>query len=188
MLKSIEEIGEWVEITGFRDVEVRSAEEFLKAITMEKQSDVAVQFFNADLVATWQHLYFAAVNALLAFRNRENISRSLEVEVILYASAERQIRKAIEFMGVKRGSANIAVVLIAKKPESTKIALSAVTKCIGSEPNETVLKLSKEKTKLIRKAFDISKTEIETVAEKNQIEQALVDLVIEKMALLPTQI
>ena len=51
-----------------------------------------------------------------------------------------------------------------------------------------MLKLSKEKTRLIRKAFDVSKTEIETVAEKNQIEQALVDLVIEKMALLPTQI
>jgi tRNA threonylcarbamoyladenosine modification (KEOPS) complex Cgi121 subunit len=188
MLKPIEEIGEWVEITGFRDVSIGSAEEFLKTITAEKRSDVSVQFFNADLVATWQHLYFAALNALLAFRNRENISRSLEVEVILYASAERQIRKAIEFMGVKRSSANIALVLIAKKPESATIALSAVTKCIGSEPDETVLKLSKEKTKLIRKAFDISKTEIETVAEKNQIGQALVDLVIEKMALLPTRI
>jgi len=49
--------------------------------------EVEVQLFDASLVTTWEHLYFAALDSLTAFRNRENISRSLAMETMLYASA-----------------------------------------------------------------------------------------------------
>jgi tRNA threonylcarbamoyladenosine modification (KEOPS) complex Cgi121 subunit len=147
-----------------------------------------VQFFNAELVATWQHLYFAALSALSAFRNKENISKNLAMEVMLYASTQRQIRKAITLVGVKCGSANMAVVVIGETPDSVKTVLSAVSKCIGAEPDETVLELSNGKMQSIRKAFDISERELETIVEKNNFEQALVNLVVERIALLPTQL
>ena len=74
MLKHFEEFGEYVEITGFSSVQIEDAEGFLKA-TRREQQETAVQFFNAELVATWQHLYFAVLNALTAFRNKSNISK-----------------------------------------------------------------------------------------------------------------
>ena len=80
MLKYFEEFGEYVEITGFSNVEIEDAEGFLKATRMEQQG-TAVQFFNAEFVATWQHLYFAALNALTAFRSKRNISKNIAMEV-----------------------------------------------------------------------------------------------------------
>jgi len=188
LLKYIEEHGKYVEITGFRNVKIEDAEEFLKAIRKEKQQNTAVQFFNAELVATWQHLYFAALNALTAFRNKGNISKNVAMEVMLYASAQRQIRKAIELVGVKCDSANMAVVIVGETPDSVQTVLHTVSKCIGAKPDETALELSKGKIRSIRRAFDISERELETVMKKNNLEQALVNLVVERMALLSTQL
>ena len=187
MLKHIEEAGKYVELTGFRNVSVNDAEEFVKAARGETPQTAWVQFFDAELVATWQHLYFAVLNALLAFRNERNISKSVAMEVMLYASAQRQIRKAIQLIGVKRDSTNVAVVIIGENPDSVKAVLSAVSKRIGAEPDETVLELTKEKTHRIRKAFEISANELEAVMEKKNTNQALVNLVIERTALLSTQ-
>jgi tRNA threonylcarbamoyladenosine modification (KEOPS) complex Cgi121 subunit len=188
LLKYIEEDEKYAEITGFRNIKIEDAADFLKAIRKEQQQNTAVQFFNAELVATWQHLHFAALNALTAFRNKSNISKNVAMEVMLYASAQHQIRKAIELIGVKPDSANMAVVIIGETPASIKTVLSAVSKRIGAEPDETVLELSKGKMQSIRRAFDISEKELETVMKKNNLEQALVNLVIERVALLSTQL
>lgn len=186
MLKSIPEARRYVEITGFRNVTISNAELFLKHIRREKHQSVDIQFFNAELVATWEHLYFATLNALLAFKNRTNISRNLEIETLLYASAQRQIRKAIELMGFKQELTNIAVTIIGENPETINAALSSISTHIGTQSDDTVLELSGNKIRHINEAFDISETEIETVIEKTGADQTLVDLVLERMALLPT--
>jgi KEOPS complex subunit Cgi121 len=188
LLKHIEEAGKYVELTGFRNVSVNDAEEFVKAAREETPQTAWIQFFDADLVATWQHLYFAVLNALLAFGNERNISKSVAMEVMLYASAQRQIRKAIQLIGVKRNSTKVAVVIIGENPDSVKAALSSVSKRVGAEPDETVLELTKEKTQRVRKAFEISAKELEAVREEENTKQALVDLVIERTALLSTQL
>jgi tRNA threonylcarbamoyladenosine modification (KEOPS) complex Cgi121 subunit len=188
LLKYIEETGKYVEITGFRNILIGDAKEFLNAVCKEKQQRVWVQFFDAELVATWQHLHFAVLNALLAFKNERNISKSVAMEAMLYASAQRQIKKAIAFMGVKCDSANVAVVIIGESLDSVKAVLSAVSKRIGAEPDETVLELSRKKAQRIREAFGITEKELEAVMEKNNSEQALVKLVIERMALLSTRL
>ena len=187
MLKYVEEAGKYVELTGFRNVSVKDAEEFVKAAREATPQTASVQFFDADLVATWQHLYFAVLNALVAFKNERNISKSLAMEVMLYASAQRQIRKALQLIGVKSASVNVAVVIVGVNPDSVRAAVSAVSKRVGVEPDETVLELTREKTQLIRKAFGISTEELEAVDEKDAA-QALVNLVIERTALLSTQL
>jgi len=188
MLKYIEEAGKYVEITGFRNLGIEDAEEFVKAARKGTPQSSWVQFFNAELVATWQHLYFAVLNALLAFKNERNISKSVAMEAMLYASAQRQIRKAIDLMGVKCSSADVAVVIIGESAESVESFLSAVSKRVGEEPDDTVLELSKEKVQGIREAFGITDAELEAVMEKTNGGQALVDLVIERVALLSTQL
>ena len=186
MLKYIEEAGKYVEITGFRNVGVRDAEGFVKAARKELPESVWVQFFDAGLVASWQHLYFAVLNALLAFKNGRNISKSAAMETMLYASAQRQIRKAIDFMGVKCAVADVAVVVIGENAESVEELLSAVSKRVGKKPDDTVLEISGKKAGRIREAFGVTDAELEAVLEKN--DAALVDLVIERVALLSTQL
>jgi tRNA threonylcarbamoyladenosine modification (KEOPS) complex Cgi121 subunit len=187
MLKYIKEARKYVVLTGFRNVDIKDAEKFVKAAREATPQKASVQFFNAELVATWQHLYFAVLNALLAFRSKGNISKSVAMEAMLYASAQRQIRKAIQLIGVNRDSANVAVVVIGANADSVKSTLSAVSKRVGVEPDETVLELDREKVRSIRKAFGIRADELEAVDEKDA-EQALVDLVIERTALLSTQL
>ena len=187
MLKQIEEFGKHVAIAGFKSNKIKDIEEFFKMMRKEKPLNVEIQFFDAKFVATWQHLYFAALNALTAFKNRENISESLAMESLLYASAQRQIRKAMKLLGIKPNSSEIAVLIIGEKPELVGSALSLVSKQVKAKRDDTVLKLSKEKAADIQKIFVISDVELETVMKRDGLEKALTDLVIERMALLATQ-
>jgi KEOPS complex subunit Cgi121 len=187
LLKYIEEFGEHVTITGFRNAKIKDTEEFLKKIRKEKGSNIEIQFFDAKYVATWLHLYFAALNALTAFKNKENISKSLAMETMLYASAQRQIRKAMELLGIKSETSEIALLIIGQNPETVKSALSMISVSVNVQHDDTVLELSEEKKKIIQKTFGISDLELKTVMEKDGLEEALTNLVIERMALLATQ-
>jgi tRNA threonylcarbamoyladenosine modification (KEOPS) complex Cgi121 subunit len=68
VLTYIEEDQKYLKIAGFRGLTIRDSEEFMKS-SFQKNPDIWVQFFDADLIATWEHLYFAVLNALLAYRN-----------------------------------------------------------------------------------------------------------------------
>jgi tRNA threonylcarbamoyladenosine modification (KEOPS) complex Cgi121 subunit len=187
VLKRIDEFGKCVEIVGFKNVKIDNTEEFLKKVCSENLSVTAFQFFDARLVATWEHLYFAALNALTAFRNKANISRTLAMEIILYASAQGQIRKAMELIGIKRTSSEIGVLIIGVDSRAVQSAISTISKCIDGQRDDGVLELSKQKSAIIQEKFEISDVEIKTIKEKGDFEKALVDLVIERMALLATE-
>ncbi len=188
MLKRVEEHGKYVEITGFRNVKVGDAAEFMKAARKENHPGVSVQFFDAELVATWEHLYFAVLNALMAFKNKRAISKDLAMEVMLFASAQRQIKKALALTGVKGDSLNVAAVVIAENADLVKEALSEVSKSIGAEPDDIVLQFSRAKVQGIREAFGITDEMLGVVEENGDVERAVVNLVLERMALLSTQL
>lgn len=188
MLKCIAERAEYVGIAGFKGVKAGKPEQLLKAIRSGKQSGVEVQFFNAHLIATWEHLYFAVLDALMAFDTKRNISKNLAVEVMLYASAQRQIRRAIELLGVKPGGADVAVVVVAEAPRAVEAALQSVSKHFSREPDDELLDLSPEKVRSVRAAFAITDAELAVVTKKSGVDRALVDLVIERMALLSTRL
>jgi KEOPS complex subunit Cgi121 len=186
VLTYIQEFRKYCEIAGFKNLEIDNTEGFLEEINRKKPVDVEVQFFDADIVATWQHLYFAVLNAMTAFRNRENISKSLSIETLLYTSARRQIRKAMQLVGIKPTSPNIALLIVEGKPDAVKSALSKISTCIDGQPDDSVLGLSAEKIERIKRAFTISEAQLETVMDKDGVEKAIIDLVIEQVALLAT--
>ena len=187
MLTLFEEFNKHAEIAGFKDARIKDTEELLKVVSREKPSNVEVQFFDAGLVASARHLYFAVLNALTAFQNGENISKSLAMEILLHAAAQRQIRKATELLGIKSTTTNVAIVITGKEPDDIRHTLLIVSKNINGQLDDRVLELSDDKVIVVRKAFEISNVELEIVADRNELKKALVDLVIEKMALLATQ-
>ena len=186
MIKRIEEYGKSVAFAGFRDVCLGEFEQFLSRIR-RRLGGTAVQFFDADVVAGWEHLYFAVLNALKAFKSGKPISKNLAVECLLYASAQHQISSALELIGIKGGSSRVAVVAVADGKKEAKEALKEVSVLIGGKRDDCVLELSDEKLPRVRKMFAISDAELGTRLEDGEEKKALSDLVIEHIALLAVQ-
>jgi tRNA threonylcarbamoyladenosine modification (KEOPS) complex Cgi121 subunit len=186
-MQHLKEYGKYVEITGYKNVEFAVAEGFLKDNRKINNQKIAIQFFDADLIATGQHLYFAVLNALEAFKNKTNLSKSIAMETMLYASAQRQIQRAIQQSGIKPETTKMAVVIIGEDEAPIKLVLDEISAVVGSQPDESVLEVSTSKEKRIQKAFQISEKETEIVIKNKNRCEALVNLVVEHMALLATQ-
>ena len=186
MRYEMEEFGKFIEITGYSNISFAAAEAFLKEKRKQSQTTY-IQFFDADLIATNEHLYFATLNALQAFKNKTNISKSPAMEAMLYASAQRQIQKAIERCGIKPKTTNMAVLIIGDNKEQTQTTLQDITACVGRKPDEAVLEVTKNKLEIIKQAFEITKEEVNATQQGDK-EKAIINLVIERVALLATQL
>ncbi|MDH5780837.1 MAG: KEOPS complex subunit Cgi121 [Candidatus Bathyarchaeota archaeon] len=187
MIKKLEDFDKYVAIAGFRNVKINDFNNFFGQVR-KNVKDTHIQLFDAKLIAGREHLYFAVLNALRAFEGRLNISNSLAVEALLYASAQRQISKAVDLLGIKSESTHIAVLVIAETKQWTNTALEMVSRLVPGERDDGVLELTDEKVEDIRRLFDISDLELEAKLEKKGLEkEALIDLVIEHVALLVTR-
>ena len=187
MTKKTEEPNENITIVGFRNVQIEDVNAFLEHFRKEDRG-ASVQFFDAKHVAGPQHLYFAALNALNAFEKNTNISNNLAVEALLYASAQRQIKKAVKMLGIKQDSSEVAALIITENRHRKNECLRLITKTVLGERDDSVLELTDKKTVEIKKLFGISNIEFEAKLEKEGLEkEALTDLVIEHMALLGTK-
>lgn len=187
MLKTISEFRKHVIITGFRDAEIVDFKEFLNKIKKKTSPDVTVQFFDAEHVAGWEHLYYAVFNALLSMKQGRTISKSLSMETLLYASAQHQIKRATEIMGVKTKSSEIGVVIVSDKASLAEQALSAISEQAKAQPDESALELQLSKIRIIRKTFGITDEELNATETGRPIHQVVTDLIIERMALLSTK-
>ena len=187
MTKKLEVFNRYVAIAGFRNVKIKDANRFLEDVRREIR-EAHVQFFDAKLIASQQHLYFAALNASRAFKKKLNISSRLAVETLLYASAQRQIKKAVNMLGIKPDSSQIAVLVMAENKQRADVALETISGLISGERDDGVLELTDEKIEDIKNLFGVSDLEIEAKLMGKGLErEALVDLVIEHVALLATQ-
>ncbi len=148
-------------------------EQFLKEINeFSKENKCIIQMFDADLIYSKDHLKSSIKHAKRAFKNNTNTCNSLEMEILLYASGERQLKKAIPKMGVKIGDARIVFVLITKN-KGSKI-VSKFVKKFNFVRNDKVLKGSLDTLK----KFGIKKSELTTVKEGKYC-----DLILEKIAM-----
>ena len=187
MIKKLGDFNNYIAIAGFRDTKILNVDEFLKHVRT-KTKKAHIQFFDAKVTASWEHLFFAGLNALNAFKNKQNISNSPAVEALLFASTQRQISKAVKMIGIKHGSSQVAVLVIAETQKKATAALETITQLIPGERDDCVLGLTEEKTQEICKLFNISNLEFKAKLMKEGLEKkALVDLVIEREALLTTQ-
>jgi len=188
VIRSIAEFNAYIAISGFKNAKIGDVNNFFASVRKELSNVVAVQFFDAQLIATWQHLYFATLNALTALENKTNISNNPAMETLLYASAQRQITKATETMGIKSTTKDIAALIIAKSQGSVENAIRTVEKLISGEPDDGVMEINQKKFDKIREFFHISDQELSAKLQRKGLEkEALVDLVIEHGALLVTQ-
>ena len=181
------ELNDQITIIGFRNVKIENINTFLDTFRNENKN-VPIQFFNAKYIASSEHLFFAALNALNSFDKKTNISNNLAVEALLYASAQRQIKKAVKMLGIKQDSLEVAVLILTESSSQKNEFLKLINNIISGKRDDSVLDLTDEKFRNIKQLFEISDLELESKLQKEgQEKQALIDLVIEHMALLRTK-
>jgi len=136
--------------------------------------NVIIQLLDADMIYGDNHIISAFEHAKRAMDRKTNTTNSLEMETLLYASGERQLKLAIPKIGIKKGKANIAFVFINQKSKIPDKLVDEMLKLLNLKRDDQVIQ-GDENT---LKKFGISKNEIETVTKAKYG-----DLVLEKVAM-----
>ncbi len=177
----VEEYAKSITVAGFRLNEAIVPREFVSKAKAAVQPSL-IQLFNADSIAGSVHILYAAVNALKTFKQGRNIAQSLDVEVLLYVSTQRQIRKALEITGLQNDSTKVAAAIIADDDHRLAEALGKLEAFMPGLRDDSVLDISEDKRRRLMELYDISQLELETVG--SGVVDALSWLIIEKCALL----
>ena len=100
-----------LQILGFKG-EISSVSETLSQINSIKKDGEIIQLLNADAVAGVRHIQHGVNQAFLAFDRNQNLAKDLSVEICLRCSAQRQISRAFDLLGLKEGYMNLCIILI----------------------------------------------------------------------------
>jgi len=171
---------------------IKKEDIFLILSEMATKYNVKIQLFNASLIAGWEHLYFSAIHAIMAFENGYNISKKLEMELLLYSIGRRQIKDAVNIMGISDDIQNLVCVIIAPDsvtiPELTSIKNKILTK-IRCIENDVHFSVSNKKIQSIKQVFEISDTELSIVHKTlKKLDTSVTHCVLERLSLLPLSI
>ncbi|MEM2134568.1 MAG: KEOPS complex subunit Cgi121 [Candidatus Freyarchaeota archaeon] len=157
---------------------------------LSKESRVVIQLFDSSLIATWEHLFFGALNAIKAFRYGKNISNNLSVECLLYVSGQRQISVAVENFGVKQSTRSMGIILIGDTQDLLTEARRKILQITKGTENDAVLSINEDKFRKIRSFFQITEIELDTIRRSddwNSYIDALTRYCIERSSLLTLQ-
>ncbi|MGD0057118.1 MAG: KEOPS complex subunit Cgi121 [Methanomassiliicoccales archaeon] len=127
---------------------------------------------NADLVCGADHLRSAVAHAERAFERGSNVSSTLAMETMLYASGERQISRAMKKLGMREGVERLAIVLFDVEDVDRTLHSLELTR------DDSVLEPST--AKITR--FGISERETKAIPE-----ETWPDLVLERVAFVELQ-
>jgi KEOPS complex subunit Cgi121 len=187
LTEKLEGFDKYLTVAGFRNARITDVDRFFSNVK-KLAGNACVQFFDADFVAGADHLRFAAINALTAFKSKLNISNSVAMETLLYASAQHQIKDALKLLGISSKSSRVVVLILTETKEQASATLDSISKLFKGKRDDSVVEFTNEKISRIKKIFGISQLEIEARTEGNRREkEALTDLIIEHMALLATE-
>ena len=154
---------------------IQNVDSFLdKIIKFRKEKELIIQAFNADVIYGKEHLVSAFKHAKRAFKNKTNSTNSLEMEILLYSSGERQLKLAIPKMGVVSGNSNVGFIFVKDKAMISDRIIDEFLDYVSLKRDDKVL-LGNADT---LKKFGIKKNEIQTVTEDKYGH-----LILEKIAL-----
>lgn len=139
---------------------------------LQSGCDCIIQALDADKVVSERHISFAIEKAFAAISEKRNVAKDAGMEIMLYASGERQIERALS-MGISDSTKRIALILAASASECRWPDASELSRILEEDGQG-----SSFCTEAIKETFNITPEEIDAVGE-DRIE----DLVIERVAL-----
>ncbi len=115
-LKLFETLGieDNIEIVGFKG-NIKNIPKILEKVDLIKDNccdGCIIQLMDATAIAGKKHLFHGVIHAILAFKRGTNLANDLGIEIVLRTSAQRQISKALDVLGLKEKQMDIAIVLV----------------------------------------------------------------------------
>ncbi|MFO7618982.1 MAG: KEOPS complex subunit Cgi121 [Thermoplasmata archaeon] len=142
---------------------------FLASVSaLEKRHGITIQLLRADRIFGAEHLVSATEKAERAFAGKTNMSRTLGMEILLYAAAERQTGEALRKLGISDGIEEIALVLVGD------VEPGKILEELALERDDSVLEPDCKDFSI----FNITEADIEMFGV-----QGIPELVLEKVAL-----
>lgn len=174
-----------ISILGFQDIKILDVNGFLEGLK-DQIHPITVQIFDADRVAGPGHLFFAYLNAKKAHEQERRISDNLEMEILLYASGQRQIVKAIDIIGVQPHTSSLAVLLSGSSEKELIEAEQLLSAAICGIRNDGVMAVEgREKLRKLQQIYKITQLEMEAMLENGDtITEVMTWLIVERVALL----
>lgn len=164
-----------------------------------------LQFLNTKYILNSEHIYSACYFMYNAFLSHNNISKSKEIEILLYLSVNRQIKIAIRDFGLSddtKKAINVILYLSSFQNNLDIIYTDLQDKIKFQELSFKLDDYSIERYNLIKNYFDISDNQIKVLLKSanlninnNNINEvpldylysALTDIIREKMVLLSVE-
>lgn len=164
--------GKFVGIAELRNSNSLNQEELIQLAKSMSNDSLTVQLLNGQLIASEMHLLSAAQNAINAQHGSYMISRSLDVEIIVFASAQRQIGRALESLGVYDKLDELALVVIGDDTSSVEQTINEMADIIGTEILPSFA-ATLDRIERIKQHFQISDKEINTLSESETLQSTL---------------
>lgn len=189
LMLEIREYNKLLLIIVVKDFKITNYDLFRKEI-VEKEQNLEVQLVDASKIFNIEHIYFAAFNALKAFKNGKNSSNNLAMELLLYISGQSQIKKAIKNFGLKEGKMDVAILCFGERKKDLENFSRILQHEFDIEiDNSLVESPSRKKIKYLKSIFEISDQELNASRQKKDaLENVLSKLIIERMAFLYAKI
>jgi tRNA threonylcarbamoyladenosine modification (KEOPS) complex Cgi121 subunit len=179
----VDEYGKYVQILGYRLREAVEPKAFIETARNACRPTI-VQFLDAEALASENHLFFATLNAIKAFTQGRSIAQSLDVEILLYASAQNQIGEAIRTVGLKPQTSLMAVVLVGEDESATTLAAKKLQILVpGGQDNSVLGFTDLNKVATLNRLYGINTVEVAALSSMDN-EEALQWLIVERTALL----
>src|SRR5436853_6224624 len=148
-----------------------------------------VQLVKADLIGGPEHLQFAARNALHAFKGKRRRSKSLAMELLLYISCQRQIAKAIRFLGVDSKDSRIAIVALSDSRAALEELAREAQSIVGGTPDDDLIEIqSEQRMAKLQRSYGITSRTMEAARFEGETDSSVLKrLIVERSALLDIQ-
>lgn len=129
----------------------------------------AIQFFDSSLIISVGHLLSAAQNAANAWKGGYMLTRGLDAEVLVYASAQRQIGRAIENLGVHDDLQSIALVVVGGDKKGVRDVITKMVNKVGKEIKPAFVP-DRERLERIMHHFGVNEKEIKALTDSDEVE------------------
>jgi tRNA threonylcarbamoyladenosine modification (KEOPS) complex Cgi121 subunit len=159
----------FVGIAEFENARNSTRDELVRNAAERPRGVLALQMMDASCVSGPLHLLAAVQNAVSAWKGGYSIARDLDVEIVVYASAQRQIAKAFERMGLRDGLEYVAFIVIARTRNSARNCVKRVSTLVGPERIPPFPPYA-ERLEKVKAMFSVSDAEIETIKVSDELD------------------
>ena len=159
----------WTGIAELLNSSHMGADALVKLASKRDEGIYAIQYFDSSLIVSVGHLLSAAQNAVNAWKGDYMLTRGLDAEVLVYASAQRQISRAIENLGVHDGLQSIALVVVGSDKRAVRDVITKMVNKVGEEIKTAFLP-DRGRLERIMHHYDVNAKEIKVFTDSDDVE------------------